>query len=105
MTSARPCALMRVPRRWDAVAGIVSQVGAGVAWSGAHGWLVDRPSKRWQGARDTAKSDLRYPAAGWWIGLSKRQAAVGDDRAGRSLRPTRYRSKANGREPGRPDHP
>src|SRR5262245_57080110 len=33
---------------------------------------------------------------GWWIGLSKRQAAVGDDRAGRSLRPTRSGQRPTG---------
>ena len=77
------------------------------------GWLVDRPSKRqraqdklpdWVGSGsgsslgaesrlvspDAAKSSLRYPVgnllAGGWAS-SKRQAAVGDDRAGRSSRP------------------
>ena len=52
------------------------------------GWLVDRPSKRRPGAWNAAKSSLRAPA--WLVvGLSKRRAADGDDRAGRSLRPTR----------------
>ena len=94
-----------------AVAGTVPLSGAGVPWSGASaGWWIGRPSvsapgkasglkveveralprRRVEaGSPDAAKSSLRYPAAGWWIGLSKRQAAVGDDRAGRSLRPSR----------------
>jgi hypothetical protein len=84
------------------------------------GWLVDRPSKRQRsreslrtgleaeagcssalgraGSPDAAKSSLRDPQ-GWWIGLSKRQAAVGDDRAGRSSRPSRSGQRPTGAGP------
>src|SRR5262245_6526459 len=63
-------------------------MGAGVPWSGAAaGWWIDRPSASPEpGIRLSRSSE---PPPGRWIGLSKRQAAVGDDRAGRSWRPTR----------------
>src|SRR5688572_23714461 len=88
-----------------AVAGTAPQLGAGALYSGAPaGWWTDHPSAGWvTGMRRSRASDT--PLAAWWIGLSKRQAAVGDDRAGRSLRPTRIRSQANGRKPGRPAPP
>jgi hypothetical protein len=45
------------------------------------------------------------PRPAWWKGLSKRRAAVGDDRTGRPSRPARSWSEADGREPGRPAPP
>jgi hypothetical protein len=86
------------------VAGTVPLIGAGVSWSGASaGWWTDHPSAGL--AAGMRQSRVSEPPLDWWQGLAKRQAAVGDDRAGRSLRPTRKRSQATGREPGRPAPP
>jgi hypothetical protein len=94
-----------------AAAAVPLGLGAGVPWPGASaGWWTDHPSvsalgkapglgwgwkrrapRLWaeQGAR-VRRSRASETPQGWWIGLSKRRAAVGDDRAGRSSCPSRY---------------
>ena len=102
----------------DAVAGTVPQIGAGVPWSGASAGMVDRPSKRqrtrdkppdWVGGGSEGslgapprqepgcgEVEPPGPRTARWIGLSKRRAAVGSDRAGRSSRPSRSGQRPTG---------
>ena len=57
------------------------------------GWWADHPSAGLEpGMRPSRISDT---PPGRWIGLSKRQAAVGDDRAGRSACPSRYQVRGH----------
>ena len=63
--------------------------------------LDARSRTRWCGLQ---RSRSPIPRTAWWRRPSKRRAAVGGDRAGRSCA-HRDRSRPSGREPGRPAPP
>src|SRR5688572_26978895 len=72
LTTSWSCAVMRLPRRWEARdPGRRLPVQEPGAAAGTFTWLVDRPSKRQRGGRDAAKPLVRN-GLGRWLDLTKR---------------------------------